>query len=79
MTILHAPLMSTKLVHATAWDDLSGPNPEISDLTLLQRDIAEDMLLDLIVEATSSTTAAMSSDVALLALVTMLSFEVSLR
>ncbi|EED23937.1 hypothetical protein TSTA_073270 [Talaromyces stipitatus ATCC 10500] len=75
LTILHAPLMSTKLVHATAWDDLSGPNPEISNLTLLQRDIADNMLLDSILEATGPTTDAESSHVALIALLSMLSFE----
>uniref|UniRef100_A0A093VEJ3 Uncharacterized protein n=1 Tax=Talaromyces marneffei PM1 TaxID=1077442 RepID=A0A093VEJ3_TALMA len=53
ITVLNPPLMSTKLVNATAWDDLNGPNPEISALTLFQRDIAENMLLDSIAEATS--------------------------
>lgn len=78
VTVLHPPLLSTKLVNATAWDDLNGPNPEISALTLFQRDIAENMVLDSIAEATSPNADSASSDVTLISLLSLLSFEVSL-
>lgn len=70
--------MSTKLLNATAWDDLNGPNPEISALTLFQRDIAENMLLELIAEVTDPNADKAKSGVTLLSLVSLLSFEVSL-
>jgi len=78
ITVFHPPLMSTKLVNATAWDDLNGPNPDISALTLFQRDIAENMLLDSIVEATGPNADNANSDVTLISLLSLLSFEVSL-
>ncbi|EEA27714.1 hypothetical protein PMAA_025650 [Talaromyces marneffei ATCC 18224] len=78
ITVLNPPLMSTKLVNATAWDDLNGPNPEISALTLFQRDIAENMLLDSIAEATSPNADSTRSDVILLSLLSLLSFEACL-
>lgn len=76
VTVLHPPLMSTKLLNATAWDDLNGPNPEISALTLFQRDIAENMLLDSIVEATGPDADSANSAVTLISLLSLLSFEV---
>lgn len=78
VTILHPPLMSTKLVNATAWDDINGPNPEISALTLFQRDIAENMVLDSIAEATGPNADSANSDVTLISLLSLLSFEVRL-
>lgn len=78
ITVLHPPLMSTKLVNATAWDDLNGPNPEISALTLFQRDIAENMLLDSIAEATRPNAEVAKIDVTLISSLSLLSFEVSL-
>lgn len=78
ITVLHPPLMSTKLVNATAWDDLNGPSPEISALTLFQRDIAESMLLDSIKEVTGPNANGANIDVTLISSLSLLSFEVSL-
>ncbi|KUL90759.1 hypothetical protein ZTR_00381 [Talaromyces verruculosus] len=76
VTVLHPPLMSTKLLNATAWDDINGPNPEISALTLFQRDIAENMVLDSIAEATGPNADSANSDVTLISLLSLLSFEI---
>lgn len=78
ITVLHPPLMSTKLVNATAWDDLNGPSPEISALTLLQRDIAETMLLDSMKEVTGPNADDANIDVTLISSLSLLSFDVSL-
>jgi hypothetical protein len=69
--VADVPFMSAKLVTATAWDDLNGPSCEISDLTLFQRDISEEILFDSI--ANSATA---SSDMNIIATLTLLSFEV---
>ncbi|KAK9237980.1 hypothetical protein V1525DRAFT_388009 [Lipomyces kononenkoae] len=70
-TVLHAPLMSTKLVNATAWDDLNGPDGEISDLTLFQRSIAERILSDSLADLEVAR-----SDVNITAILTLLVFEI---
>lgn len=68
--------MSTKLVHAVAWDDLSGPNSTINALTLYQRDIAEGMFADSMQEAISPAAENDGGDVTMIALLSLLSFEV---
>ncbi|KAK9427201.1 hypothetical protein V1505DRAFT_380941 [Lipomyces doorenjongii] len=69
--VLHVPLMSTKLVNATAWDDLNGPHCEISDLTLFQRSITESILSDSLADLEVA-----SSDVNITAILTLLAFEI---
>ncbi|KAK9364576.1 hypothetical protein V1509DRAFT_643537 [Lipomyces kononenkoae] len=69
--VFHVPLMSTKLVNATAWDDLNSPNGEISDLTLFQRSIAESILSDSLEDLEVA-----SSDVNITAILTLLAFEI---
>jgi hypothetical protein len=41
--LTHLPLMSSKILNASAWDDISSTG-EISDLTLQQRTITRNLL-----------------------------------
>lgn len=68
----HVPLMSAKLLHASAWDDINN-NCEISELTLFQRRIAEGIMSDCLAESKLA-----DSDANLLALLALLAFEVLL-
>ncbi|KAH8698615.1 hypothetical protein BGW36DRAFT_376469 [Talaromyces proteolyticus] len=69
--VVHVPLMSAKLVNATAWDDLNGPDCEISELTLFQRGITQGIISDSIADSKSS-----GSDINITALMTLLAFEI---
>lgn len=68
----HVPLMSAKLMNASAWDDLNT-NGEISSLTVFQRNIAEGIMSNYLAESESA-----NSDANLLAFLTLLAFEVLL-
>lgn len=73
--VVNVPFMSTKLVIASAWDDLNGPNHDISALTLSQRRISENILSDSTAEIRKSTSS-IYTDVTVIALLGLLSFEV---
>lgn len=66
----HVPLMSAKLLNASAWDDLNRDG-EIGPLTLFQRTIAEGIMSDHLAESNLA-----NDDANLLALLTLLAFEV---
>jgi hypothetical protein len=68
----HVPLMSAKLMNASAWDDLNTSG-EISNLTFFQRRIAEEIMSDYLAESQLG-----NSDANLLAFLTLLAFEVLL-
>jgi len=64
--------MSAKLLNASAWDDLNT-NCEISSLTFFQRNIAEGIMSDCLADSKLA-----NGDANLLALLTLLVFEVTL-
>jgi hypothetical protein len=70
-SLIHVPLMSTKVLNASMWDELESPSGQIIHVTQVQRQIA----MKLLTESLSREEEALS-DVSIASLSAFLTFEV---
>ena len=71
---MHVPLMSTKILNASMWDDLNSPSGQLTRVTRCQRQIAMNLLAESLSNENESLT-----DVNIAALEGLIIYEVRLR